>query len=338
MDYRRLLHPLPLVLICLFVAVAVADLVENLTEDSPPPPELAEGSVPRFEAFEPVIDLRLARGSTELEILPIPELVQKQWSAPRRSGVWARSPKAELGVELPSGGYRAFILECMPGKRHGAARGVRLSLNGADCGEVSLEPGWKRYRYTLPAGSSRAGSNRVVLSFPDRGETARTRREILVRRLGWFFNEHTDVEALDAARPVSLDLEKQRFTIRRSGTLEVPLILEEQTDALQMRYRFSFAVGRADLEVQKSQEEGTVSDVVLRELLQAGRRKAGRVRVPLHGRRGTYILRIGAELSEPGNRLLIWSLRLVEEGDPTRRPWAVGSGRNRGISGHPRWR
>jgi hypothetical protein len=313
---------------CLFAAVAIADLVDKLTEEPPRPPELAGASVPRFEVLEPVMDFRPERENRELDVRPIPRLTPGQWSAPRRSGVWARGPQSGLTVDLVSGGHRVLILECMPPKRNGAARSVRLSVNGADCGGVSLEPGWGRYRFTLPDGCCRAGDNSVVLSFPGAEQREKKRRQILVKRLGWFFDENTEVGALDAAVPVSLDFETERVTIRRSGTLEVPLLLEERTDALQMRYRFSSAVGRADIQVAKSEEQGTVSDVVLRESLTAGDQAPGRVRVPLHGRRGAYILRIRAELAATGDRLLIWSLRLVEEGDPTRRPWATDPARN----------
>jgi hypothetical protein len=328
MDFRRILHPLPLAVMCIFVVVAIADLVEKLTEAPTPPPELAAPAVPRFEALEPVIDFRRDRESDELEVRPIPELAQEQWSAPRRSGVWARSAKAEFEVDLASGGYRLLVLECATTKKPGAARSLRLSVNGENCGKVLLEPGWKRYRFTLPEGSCRAGSNKVVFSFPNTDGTARTRREILVRRVGWFFDEKTDVEALDAPSPASLDIERERVTIRRSGVLDVPLVLSERTDALQMRYRFSSGLGSAELEVAKSRDQGAVPDVVMRKSLTADRQTSGRVRVPLHGRRGAYILRVSVRLAEPENRLLISSLRLVEEGDPTRRPWATDPVRN----------
>jgi hypothetical protein len=308
---------------CLFAAVAVLDVVEHFTEAPPPPLELAGTAAPRFEALEPVIDFRLDRGRTELEIRPIPELMQGQWSVPRRSGVWARSSKAELGFDLAASGHKVLVLECMPSKRNGAARSLRLIMNGIDCGEVSLEQGWKRYRFSLSGGCSRVGPNRVALSFSSRDGTVRERRELLVKRLGLFFDENTDLEALDATMPASVDFETERVTIRRSGVLEVPLTLGERTDALQMRYRFSPAVGRAELEVLKSRDRGTIPEVVMRESLTADQQTSGRVRVPLHGRRGAYMLRVRVQLAEPGNRLLISSLRLVEEGDPTRRPRAA---------------
>ena len=80
MEYSRLLRPLPLILIFLFVAVAVADLVQKLTEEPPPPPEIAGAAIPRFVAMEPVIDFRADGGDPVIEFLPIPELVQGQWS------------------------------------------------------------------------------------------------------------------------------------------------------------------------------------------------------------------------------------------------------------------
>jgi hypothetical protein len=328
MDFRRLTHPLPLFLIFLFVAVAIADLAHKLTQESPPPLQLVGSAVPRFEVLEPVIDLRPDPGDATIEFLPIPELVQGQWSSPLSSGVWARGPAAELEVDLATGGHRVLVLEAMPTRGKESPHAVQLDLNGVDCGRVALEPGWGEYRFELPDGAARPGPNRVALGFPETGKEKRKPRKLLVRRLGFFLEDECDVEILHAARAVSFDSDADSVTIRRSGILEIPLVLEDRTDALQMRYRFSSGVGRADVEVAQSQSEEAGSDDAVRSSVTAHEKASGRIRLPLHGRRGTYVLRIRAELIMPGNRLLISSLRLVEEGDPTRRPRTANPPRN----------
>ena len=67
MDLRRLLRPLPLFLIALFVAVAIGDMVQKLTEEPPSPPEIAGSAVPVFSAWGPVIDFRAPLSDPALE-------------------------------------------------------------------------------------------------------------------------------------------------------------------------------------------------------------------------------------------------------------------------------
>jgi hypothetical protein len=321
MEFRRLLRPLPLFLIALFVAVAVADLFQKLVEEPPPPPEVMGTAVPRFEALEPVIDFRLDREDPAVEVGPIPELGQGHWSIPGRSGVWAKGTAAELTLDLVAGGHRVLILECLPKSGKRAVRALRLKVNGVDCGEIALVRGWKRYRLMLPDGVVRAGPNRIAFGFPDRDGSKRVRRALLIRGLGLFLAGTVGVESLDTTRPVSLDLDAEKFTLRRSGTLEMPLVLEDRTDSLQMRYRFASDEGSAEVVVERSPAGNT--GATLRRSLSADDQAAGRIRVPLHGRRGEFVLRIRADLATLDNRLQIWSLRLVEEGDPTRRPRAA---------------
>ncbi len=114
MEYRRLLRPLPLILIFIFVSVAVADLVQKLTEEPPPPPEIAGSAIPRFEVLEPVIDFRANGGEPSVEILPIPEFEEGQWSEPESQGFWAKGSAADLKLEFATGGHRVLILECLP--------------------------------------------------------------------------------------------------------------------------------------------------------------------------------------------------------------------------------
>ena len=323
MDYRQLLRPAPFLLIFLFAAVAVGDLVQKLTEEPPPPPEIAGIAIPRFEALEPVIDFRLEGGDPAVEILPIPELGQGQWSAPKPQGVWTRGAVADLRLEFAAGGHRHLIMECLPTSGKRPVGSLRMTLNGLELGVIDLVPGWHRYRIALPEGAVHPGPNRVVLHFPDRGPAERLRRALLIRKLGWFLDDNVDVEILDDVRPVFLDLDAERVNILRSGTLEIPVVLDDRTDALQMRYRFSTGSGRADVVVEQSEDGGVGLDDGMRATMSAQEKSRGRIRIPLHGRRGSFVIRIRAYLETPGSQLVISSLRLVEEGDPTRRPWAA---------------
>lgn len=320
MEYRLLLRPLPLFLIFLFVAVAIADLVQTVGDDPLPPLEIMGSAVPRFEALDPVIDFRLEDAGATVELLPAPEMTQDRWSAPQRDGVWARTAVSDLQLDLIGGGHRVLILECLPAGGKRPVRTVRVTINEIDCGEAALVPEWQRYRFVLPEGVVRSGSNRIVFGFPDRTEAAQPRRALLIRRFGLFRDEDTEVGALEAARPVLLDVDAKKVTFRRSGTLEIPLVLNDRTDALKMRYRFPSGAGHAEVVVEQSLDEDAGSEDALRRSVDAEQEASGRIRVPLHGRRGQYVLRIQADFGTVDSRLLISSLRLVEEGDPTRRP------------------
>ncbi len=323
MDYRRLLRPLPLVLIFIFVAVAVADLVQNLTEEPQLPPEIMGAAIPRFNVLEPVIDFRANRGDPAVEVLPIPEIEPGQWSAPKTQGIWAKGAAADFRLELAAGGHRVLILEGLPASGKNPVRTFHLRINGVDCDSIELAPEWKRYRFVLPEGVVRPGPNHVAFHFPDRGRAARPRRALLIRKLGLFFDASVDIEAIDGPRPVAVDLDAQRVNFRRSGILEIPIVLDDRTDALQMRYRFPSGAGRADVVVEQS-EVGGHDDTMKTEIM-AEDGNSGRLRIALHGRRGAFSIRIRADLGPAGSQLLISSLRLVEEGDPTRRPWAENS-------------
>jgi hypothetical protein len=307
----------------LFAAVAIADLVQTLTEEPPPPPEIQGPSSPRFEAREPVIDFRPVSADPSLAMLPIPNLAPGRWSARKSQGVWARGAVADFQLDFEAGGHRVLILECRPAGGKRRVRSVRLRVNEIDCGVAEIAPEWMRYRIVVPESTVRPGSNRVVFQFPDRDSSAKPGRSLLIRKLGWFLDEGVGVEVLDDVRSVSLDLDAERADIRRSGTLEIPVVLDDRTDALQMRYRFSSGAGRADVVVEQSEDGGVGLDNAMKTTVTADDTSVGRIRIPLHGRRGAYVVRIRAYLGPPDAQLLISSLRLVEEGDPTRRPWAA---------------
>jgi hypothetical protein len=327
MQFRRLLHPLPLVLILLFITVAVADLVQKLTEEPPPPPEVVGTNTVRFVAVEPVIDLRASREDLSMEIHPIPEFSEAQWGARGPSGVWARGAEAEFSIDLTVGGHRSLAIELAPASGKRAVRTVGLTVNGIDCGDTAIEKGWQRRRLSLPEGTIRSGRNTFRLVFPARRDAPRVRRALVIRKLGLFFDPEVEVDRIGAPRPVTIDYDSERISMRRAGVLEIPLLLEDRTDALQLRYRFDGG-GRVTVEVSQTEAGQIGGDEALRQSFSADDKPTGRIRIPLHGRRGSYGLRIRAELPGADDRLLISSLRLVEEGDPTQRPWAADPSRN----------
>jgi hypothetical protein len=327
MDPRDLLKPLPLILVILFVAVAVADLVQTLTEN-PPPPEVAESVVPRFNPEEPIIDFRATDGPAAVQILPIPEFEPERWSVATPRGVWAKGRTAGLTIDLAAGGHRSMVLECLPGGGKHPVRSVRLKVNQVDCGELMLNPGLGSYRIVLPEGAFRFGPNRVVFSFEDRDGSRKNRRALLIRRLALFSDLDSGVENLGKFRPISLGREAEKIALRVAGTLEVPLNLDDRSDALRMRYRFSSDLGRAEVAVVQLNSGGVGVRDAVKTTVSADRELTGHLRISLHGRRGPYVLRLRATPGERGSRLVISSLRLTEEGDPTGRPWSANPLRN----------
>jgi hypothetical protein len=341
MDLRPFLRPLPLTLVLLFAAVAVGDLVRSLVEKPSSQPETAATPPPRFEALEPVIDFRAGRGGagTSVELQPVPRLDPDQWYGAEQQGVWAASETADMTFNLGTGGHRLLVLECLPARGQFSVRAVKLRVNDTDCGTVSLAPEWGRYRVELPDGSLRSGPNRISLRFESEPQASETRRMLLIRKLGLFFDTEARGQVEVHARPLVLGADAERIRIRTAGTLEVPLKLDDRCDALQFRYRFMSGAGRAEVAVlQMGRGSGTSAgvDVGLKASINADHKDRGRIRIPLHGRRGAYSLRIRAVLAPGDAPLLLSSLRLVEEGDPSRRLWTANPLRRQSSEAPPR--
>ncbi|MEJ2582400.1 MAG: hypothetical protein P8127_12335 [Acidobacteriota bacterium] len=328
MDLRQLCRPLPLILIALFFGVAIVDLVHSFREEPLPPPQLGEPGDARFTAEEPVIDFRPDRSDPSVELLPAPVLEEGNWTQSEKRGVWAKGESAEIELDLHSGGYRALVLECLPARGRRPVRSVQLNVNGTDCGTLDTGTGWQRLRFELPEETVQPGSNRFALTFPDRAGVPRKRRALLVRKLGLFLEHEAGTSAFDNIRQVLVDLETWLAAIMRSGILEIPVSLEERTDALRMRFRFRSGAGRAEVSVSRHTEGGARIVDAPRRTMDAAQGVSGRIRIPLHGRRGLYVVRVRAHLEGADASLVISSLQLVEEGDPTRRPVGASFHRN----------
>ena len=317
MNLRSLLRPLPLLMIFLFVAVAVVDLVHHFHHTPEPLPELLRGGGLRFEAWEPVVDLRPREEEEAMALLPLPRLVGGAWSARGSRGAWILGPQAVLGLQSARGGHRTLVLECRPARAGRPVRSVGVQINGTSCGSLELSRGWGRYRLALAEGTVRPGANRLVLVLPDRAGGNGSGRALLLRRLGLFLGEDVDVDSIDWRAPASLDLEKDEVTIRASGRLEVPFTLDGRADSLRLRWRFSGSGGRCEVVVAPPQGTGVGLDAATKRVVDSRKAGSGAVRVPVNGRRGEFLLGIDADLEPGPGKLVINSLRLVRETGPT---------------------
>ena len=319
MNLRPLLRPPPLLLIFVFVAVAVVDLVHHFRHPPEPLPELLRGGGLRFEAWEPVVDLR-PREEEAIAQLPVPQLVGGGWSARESRGAWILGPRAELGLLMARGGHRTLVLECLPAQGGRPVRSVEVRINGTSCGSLELARGWGRYRLALAEGTVRPGANRLAFVLPDRAGGNGPGRALLLRRLALFLGEDIDVDSIDRRAPVSLDLEKDAVTIRASGRLAVPITLDGRVDSLRLRCRFTGSGGRCEVVVARPQGTGIGRDSAIRRVIDSRQAGSGDVRVPVHGRRGDFLLGIDAHLNPGPGRLVIISPRLVRETGPAANP------------------
>jgi hypothetical protein len=139
---------------------------------------------------------------------------------------------------------------------------------------------------------------------------------------GGFLDQETGSQAIVTQAGVSVDPVAETVVFRATGSLEIPFTVDDRVDALHLRYRFNSKKGRAEIVISRPDGSGAGHDAEIRRQLSAAARTRGRVRIPLHGRRGEFVLRISAFLEARPARLNITTLRLIEEGDPTRRPRA----------------
>lgn len=329
MHPRELLRPLPLFFGFLFVAVAIIDLVATLTrKPQPAAPFLLPGAV-SFQSFEPVIDFTAAPRDSGVVRLPVARFRGDHWSEPEARGVWVMRSGAELEIDLARGGQRLLVLDGKAVGEKNKERRLRISINGTDCGSIARVSGRHQYRVEVPESVLTSGSNRIVFEFSGRGRNAPPRRTLLLRSLGFYRDLKNDIEGGGRSNPVLLNLEDQTITIRSSGVVEVPFSIDGRVDALKMRYRFRSSNGEGRIVVGRPRGSGAGRDADIERLLDAEADPSGRLRIPLHGRRGEFVFRVHADLGSDSARLTISSLELIEEGNPTRRPWADDRRRDR---------
>jgi len=312
-SLRRLLHPLPVGLAALFIAVAVVDLVHSLREEPLPPPRLlVEGAV-RFAAFEPVVELAPGPGFAGVELAPQPLIAGRSWSPPVPAGRWVMASGAALELELARGGHRSLVLEGRTTAADPQPRRLRVLVNGVDCGVVELERGWRRRVVALPEGAVLPGRATVAFEVLDRNDAGRRRRAVLLRRFGLFFDPSPAPAVLGGDPPLGIDFAAERVTLRAPGILVAPFTMEERVDALTLAYEFDSPAGEAVLEVARPEGEGPGRDAPIRRELRAAGGQSGSVRFPLHGRRGLFHFTARVEPGPLPARLELRSIRLVSE-------------------------
>ena len=319
MNLRPLLRPVPLFLVSLFAAVAVVDLVHSLRETPELPPALLRRGVVQFEELNPVMDFRPQSPDPEVVYRPEPRLVGRKWSQVEQRGVWVMANGAALELAVAVGGHRVMILDCRPASGIQSIRSLLVTINDRGCDMVNLASGWGRYRIILPEDAVRTGNNRIVFEFPDANEGSTPRPHLLVRRMGLFFDESVGDDAVLGKPPVSVDIAEGAVSFFASGTLEVPFAVDDRIDALELRYRFRKAGGRAEVVVGRPQGEGAGRDADFQRTVSAERKRRGRIRIPLHGRRGDFVLKIRVDLNPQPAGLDLTSLRLVKENRSARR-------------------
>ena len=320
MDLRPLLRPVPLILVFLFAAVAIVDLVHSLRVTPEQPPVLLRRGMIQFEELNPVIDFRPRPPESDAVYQPEPRLAGGNWSVPERRGVWMTADGAALELAVAAGGHRVMILDCRPAGGGRPIRSLEVTINDHGCGTVDLTKGWGRYRVDLPPDAVRAGNNRIAFGLPDVNGAPTLRPHLLVRRLGFFFDESVSDRAVLRERPVSVDIAEGAVSVFASGVLEVPFSVDDRIDALRLKYQFRRAGGRAEVVVGRPQGEGVGRDADFQRSISVERRRGGRIRIPLHGRRGDFVLRIRVELNPQPAWLDFTSLRLVKENRSTDRP------------------
>ena len=313
MDLRSVLRPVPLFLIFLFAAVAIVDLVHSLRDTPEQPPALLRRGIVQFEELNPVIDFRPQPPYPEVVYRPEPRLIGRKWSQPERRGVWATNDGATLKLDFALGGHLVMILDCLPAGGRRPIRSLVVKVNGRRCGTVHLAKGWGRYRVVLPKNAIRPGSNQFVFEFPDAARARTRRRYLLVRRLGFFLDESVGDGAVLRKHPVSVDIVEGAVSVSLSGILEVPFTVDARIDALKLRYRFYQAGGSADVVVGRPQGSGVGRDADFHCSVSADQKESGRIRIPLHGRRGGFVFKIRVDLNPQPARLNLTSLGLVKE-------------------------
>lgn len=312
MGLRQLLRPLPLLIAAVFAAVGLVDLVQTLREVEPPPPVVLRPGSVRFEPWEPVIDLRGGARETGVALLPVPVLIGPLWSPADPSGVWLLGDGGEIGLELSRGGHRAIILEGRPAAGKRPVRSIGISVNGTDCGTAELQAGWQRWEVTLADGALRAGANRIVFRVPDRELARNPRRALQLRQIELRLEEKGGSDRSRSA-PVTVDFETQRLGLRLPGVFEARFAVDDRVDALRMRYRFCGPEGSGEMTVSRPQGGGVGRDAPVRRALIPSAEGVERIRVPLHGRRGEFVLRVQIEPSVDQSQFDIRALELVTE-------------------------
>jgi len=242
------------------------------------------------------------------------------WSGQDKGGVWIQGARAELDLDLARGGQSVLIIECYPTQGQRPVRVLEVLINGVNCGTLDLSKGWGTYTIELPDGVTSPGPNRITFLLPDRDDARMARRGLLLRRLALVAERDASPGAFRWAPPLVVDLERRRVTIRSSGRLSIPFAVDDRIDALRMRCRIVGGKGRCEVVVARPQGSGPGLDPAVRRVLDSDQEGSSRVRVPLHGRRGEFLLTIEADIDVGPGRLIVAAPELVKDTGSSLRP------------------
>ncbi len=312
MNVRPFLRPLPLIVMLLFAAVAGVDLMHSLRQEPPPLPRLLRPEAVRFVMREPVLDLREAGDGNRPDVVPAVHY-EASWSSPVRGGRWLLGGLAELVMEGAGSGYRTVAVEARAAARMPGPQQVAVSVNGRRCGVMEFGHEWRWRALTIPDGVIASGDTTVVLELGEQPQAAVQRRRLLVRRLGFFRDREIETSTLSGLAPAMLDVQSDRLSLGTSGVFEVGFQMDGRVDALKLRYRFSSAQGSAEVVVRRPEGGGAGRDAPDRSRLVAADGRTGRIRFPLHGRRGEFVFRVEVDPGPPPARLDLLGVQLVSE-------------------------
>ena len=178
------------------------------------------------------------------------------WTRPRSSGARAFGPHSDLKFILERTDWAQIIVTARAILRTDLERerAMRVSVNGRSLGEVEIPARWTTLALDIPPGLLEAGPNIFSFSFADRGPqeaAARTNRRTRpvaakVREVGLARTLGTDrspaglrsfLEAASGEAPPPTQVfhrDSGQFVIRRSGTLVLPVELEDDARSLMI--------------------------------------------------------------------------------------------------------
>jgi hypothetical protein len=194
-----------------------------------------------------------------------------------------------------------------------APQTVAISVNGLRCGAVEFGPEWSWRTMPIPPGVDAGSATALGLEVTTRPQAAVQRRRLLVRRVGLFHDQDVRSAALRGLSSVTLDEASDRLSLGTSGAVEIGFQMDERVDALKLRYRFTSAEGSAEVVVRRPEGGGAGRDAPDRRQLVAADGRTGRLRVPLHGRRGAFVFRVEVDPGPPPARLDLLGVQLVSE-------------------------
>ena len=153
----------------------------------------------------------------------------------------------------------------------------------------------------------------VAVAVVDFVDSVRTVPEPLPRLLAPERLDFKGSDGDDGSDAIIIDYEKERLSIRRSGTVFIRFTMNDRVDALVLDYRYGGGGGEAAVVLARTQPSEHGMSAGVKDHLSSAERRDGRIRIPLHGHEGDFVLSVEAEIASPTGELLFTSMRLIEE-------------------------